>query len=118
MSIFRKNLLIKLLSTVIAITTMGCTLLIFKVMQNEKKNLFEEKVRASQYMAQPILHSLYKDMLDERADLARYLITGIKTIAGVERVQIIRENGSEAAFQDHKTLNSAYTNKISGAAIL
>lgn len=65
-----------------------------------------ERLKASELMAQPILHTIYKDMLDERADMPRFLIEGLKTIKGVERVQLIRSNGVEEAFKDHKTLEA------------
>ena len=45
-------------------------------------------------------------MLEERADLARYLIEGLKEIDGIKRVQIIRSNGREEAFQDLKTIKA------------
>ena len=44
--------------------------------------------------------------MDERADMPRFLMEGLKTIKGVERVQLIRSNGVEEAFQDYKTLNA------------
>ncbi|MBI2400380.1 MAG: HAMP domain-containing protein, partial [Deltaproteobacteria bacterium] len=74
--------------------------------KEEEKSLLRERLKASELMAQPILHTIYKDMLDERADMPRFLIAGLKTIKGVERVQLIRSNGVEEAFQDYKTLNA------------
>ena len=38
--------------------------------------------------------------------MPRFLIEGLKTIKGVERVQLIRANGEEEAFKDYKTLNA------------
>lgn len=57
-------------------------------------------------MAQPLLHTIYKDMLDERAQMVYYLMQGVKNVKGTERVQIIRGNGIEAAFGDDKTLKA------------
>lgn len=101
----KKSLLIKILSIVIGITILGFGILIYKVIEQEKKSLLEERRKTSELMAQPLLHTIYKDMLDERADMTRYLVEGMKSIKGTERVQVIRGNGEEA-FQDFKTLKA------------
>jgi methyl-accepting chemotaxis protein len=103
---FRHGLKAKILNLNIGLTLLGLALLVFFVVKEEEKSLLRERMRASELMAQPILHTIYKDMLDERADMPRFLIEGLKTIKEVERVQIIRSNGVEEAFQDHKTLNA------------
>ncbi|MCC6501532.1 MAG: HAMP domain-containing protein [Deltaproteobacteria bacterium] len=90
----------------IGLTLVGFGVLIFLVIKEEEKSLLRERLKASELMAQPILHTIYKDMLDERADMPRFLMEGLKTIKGVERVQLIRSNGVEEAFQDYKTLNA------------
>ncbi len=103
---FRHGLKSKILNLNIGLTLLGLSILVFFVVKEEEKSLLRERMRASELMAQPILHTIYKDMLDERADMPRFLIEGLKTIKEVERVQIIRANGVEEAFQDHKTLNA------------
>lgn len=103
---FKNSLLAKILSIVIGITIIGFSILIYKVISQEKKSLLEERRKTSELMAQPLLHTIYKDMLDERADMTRYLIEGMKTVKGTERVQVIRSNGVEEAFQDFKTLKA------------
>lgn len=103
---FKKGLLLKILSIVISISFLGFAILIYKVISQEKESLLEERRKTSELMAQPILHTIYKDMLDERADMARYIMEGMKAIKGIERVQIIRSNGTEEAFQDFKTLKA------------
>src|SRR4030067_1983725 len=55
-------------------------------------------------MARPILHAIYYDMLAERSEMVYYLMQGMKHVKGVERVQIVRGNGKEIAFNDDKTL--------------
>ncbi len=102
----QKSLLVKILSIVIGITILGFGILIYKVIEQEKESLLEERRKTSELMTQPLLHTLYKDMLDERADMIRYLIEGMKNIKGTERVQLIRDNGVEEAFQDFKTLKA------------
>jgi methyl-accepting chemotaxis protein len=101
---FKMNLLAKLLTLIITIAVIGGVILITYAIQNEERGLFEEKVQASKLMAGPIVHSIYKDMLDERADMARYLIGGMIAQGNTVRTQVIRGNGVEEAFQDFKTL--------------
>ncbi|HEY4705921.1 MAG TPA: methyl-accepting chemotaxis protein [Thermodesulfobacteriota bacterium] len=103
---FRQGLKSKILNLTLGLTLVGFGVLIFLVIKEEEKGLLRERLRASELMAEPILHTIYKDMLDERADMPRFLIEGLKTIKGVERVQLIRSNGVEEAFQDHKTLEA------------
>ncbi len=106
MSRFRQGLKFKLLTLTIGLSLIGFGLLVYLVIKEEEKSLLRERLNASEMMAQPILHTIYKDMLEERADMPRFLIEGLKTIKGVERVQIIRANGVEEAFKDYKTLNA------------
>lgn len=103
---FRQGLKAKILNLTIGLILIGFGLLVFLVIKEEEKSLLRERMQASGLMAQPILHTIYKDMLDERADMPRFLIEALKTIKGVERVQLIRSNGVEEAFQDHKTLRA------------
>ncbi|MBI5561739.1 MAG: HAMP domain-containing protein [Deltaproteobacteria bacterium] len=103
---FRQGLKSKILFLTIGLALIGFGVLIFLIVKEEEKGLLRERRNASELMAQPILHTIYKDMLDERADMPRFLIEGLKTIKGVERVQIIRANGVEEAFQDYKTLKA------------
>ncbi len=101
---FHQGLRAKILNLTIGLTLVGFGLLVFLVIKEEEKSLLRERLKASELMALPILHTIYKDMLDERADMPRFLIEGLKTLKGVERVQLIRSNGVEEAFQDNKTL--------------
>jgi PAS domain S-box-containing protein len=80
--------------------------IIYEVIESKRKDLLDERLRASELMSQTILNTIYDDMLAGRADMARHLIAGLKTLKGVERVQVIRNNGIEEAFQDFKTLNA------------
>jgi methyl-accepting chemotaxis protein len=103
---FLSGLKAKILSLTAGIIICGFALLVFLVIKDEESGLLKERRRASELMAEPILHTIYKDMLEERADMPRFLISGLKTIKNVERVQIIRSNGVEEAFQDYKTLRA------------
>src|SRR3990172_4694232 len=103
---FRQGLKSKILNLTIGLRLLGFGVLVFLVIKEEEKSLLRERMKASELMAQPILHTIYKDMLDERDDMPKFLIDGLKTIKGVERVQLIRSNGVEEAFKDYKTLNS------------
>lgn len=101
---YRQGLKSKILNLTIGLSLLGFGLLVAIVIKQEKKSLLSERLKASELMAQPILYTIYTDMLEERADMPRFLIKGLKTIKGVERVQLIRSNGVEEAFQDYKTL--------------
>lgn len=101
---YRQGLKSKILNLTIGLTLVGFGVFVFLVIRHEEESLLRERQKTSELMALPILHTIYTDMLEERADMPRFLIKGLKTIKGVERVQIIRSNGVEEAFQDHKTL--------------
>ncbi|MEE9543586.1 MAG: methyl-accepting chemotaxis protein [Thermodesulfobacteriota bacterium] len=103
---FFRGLKVKILALTVIIIILGFSSMIFLVIQEEEVNLINERRRASKLMAEPILNTIYKDMLEERADMPRFLIEGLKTIKDTERVQIIRSNGVEEAFQDFKTLKA------------
>jgi len=103
---YRQGLKSKILALTIGLSLIGFGVLVLLVIRQEEKTLLHERLRASELMAQPILHTIYTDMLEERADMPRFLIKGLKTIEGVERVQLIRSNGVEEAFQDYKTLRA------------
>ena len=103
---FFHGLKIKILALTVIIIILGFSSMIFLVIQEEEQNLLTERRRASKLMAEPILNTIYKDMLEERADMPRFLIEGLKTVKDTERVQIIRSNGVEEAFQDFKTLKA------------
>ena len=77
---------------------------VFYAIRQEEAALLKEKEKASEMMARPILHAIYYDMLAERAEMVYYLMQGMKHVKGVERVQIVRGNGKEIAFNDDKTL--------------
>ena len=94
----------KILSLVTAFTMAAFGAVIYTVIEAERANIIDERVRTSELITRPILHSIYSEMQSGRADLTRRLITVLKTIPGVVRVQVIRKNGYEEAFQDFKTL--------------
>lgn len=101
---FKNSLQLKISLVVVIVLILGFSTLIYFVIKEQENNVLKEKEKASEMMAQPILHTLYKDMLDERAEMVYYLMQGVKNVKGVERVQIIRGSGTEAAFSDDKTL--------------
>lgn len=100
----RQGLNSKILNLTVVLSFLGFGALLYLVINEEERGLLHERLMASELMAKPILHTIYKDMLEERADMPRFLIEGLKTIKGVERVQIIRSNGVEEAFEDLKTV--------------
>ncbi len=102
----RQGLKAKIVALAIGISIIGLVVLVYSVIKEQEKNLLRERLHASELMAEPILNTIYKDMLEERADMARFLIARLKTVKYVERVQIIRANGVEEAFQDYKTIRA------------
>jgi methyl-accepting chemotaxis protein len=100
----KRGLQFKMLGLVLTIMAIGFSFLIYKAIKQQEMSLLEERKKMNETLSYSILSTIYKDMLDERADMARYVIENIKTLKGVERIQIIRSNGIEEAFQDLKTL--------------
>lgn len=96
----------KILAIVISVTFISYAVIISLVLSQEKTKLIKEKEIASHMLSEPILKTIYKDMLDERADMVRHLVEDMNQMSNVENVQIIRGNGKEAAFQDWKTLRA------------
>ena len=103
---FLQGLKAKILTLTVGIIILAFGILVFLVIRDVEQGLLKERKRASELMAKPILNTIYTDMLEERADMPRFLIEGLKKIEDVERVQIIRRNGVEEAFQDYKTLRA------------
>lgn len=101
-----KSIHSRLLFIVIGVLSVGIAMTVIWASKQSELRLLDEKLRASELMSEPILKSIYEDMLEERADMARHLIEGLKEIEGIERVQIIRGNGHEEAFQDLKTIKA------------
>lgn len=92
------------IAVVVIVLIVSFSFFIYYVVKNEEAKLIQEKARASSLMSQTVLQTIYKDMLDERADMVYHLMQSVKAIKGMERVQIVRSNGVEAAFADDKTL--------------
>lgn len=103
---FRKSILSKILGVVISIVVIGFSVILYTVIVQEEKGLIGEKKRASELLSQLIIHDINTDMMDERADMVRHLIEDMKASKNTERVQIIRSNNTEEAFQDLKTIRA------------
>jgi len=80
------------------------SILIYKAVKQQETSLLEERKSMNALLSYSVQTTITKDMLDERADMARYLIENLKTMKGIVRLQIIKSNGTEEAFQDFKTL--------------
>ena len=101
-----KSIHSRILLLIIGVLFVGIIITVIWGSKQYERRLLEEKLHASELMSKPILHSIYKDMLEERADLARHLVKGLNKIESIARVQIIRGNGREEAFQDLKTIEA------------
>ena len=100
------GILSKTILTVATVLLPVLIILTYILIGDEEDLLLREKASASEQLAKPVLHAIYKDMLDGRAEMARYLIGAMKEVEGVVRFQVIRGNGVEAAFVDRKTLDA------------
>src|SRR4030067_3623688 len=96
----------RILILIVSLISVGVILSIFWELRNKERELLDEKLRASRIMAQPILTAIYKDMLEEKADMAIHLINSIGKSASINSVYIVRSNGVEEAFRDMKTINA------------
>lgn len=103
---FARSLQFKIILLVAGTLFIGFSMISFNAIRREKERIFAETERASDMMAQPILNTIYGDMLDERPEMVYYLIKDLRTMKGVERVEIVRGNGLETAFSDNKTLDT------------
>ncbi len=106
MTSFKHTLQIKISFVAIMVLALTSSTFVFYAIKQEEAALLKEKEKASEMMARPILHAIYDDMLAERAEMVYYLMQGMKDVKGVERVQIVRGNGKEVAFNDDKTLKA------------
>ena len=101
----KRSLHSKILALVVGLIAMGVIFSIFWEMRLRERELLDEKLRASSFIATPILNSIYSDMLEERADMARHLINTMSNTKGQE-IKIVRSNGVEEAFMDFKTIEN------------
>ncbi len=93
----------KILVVVIAFMSVAVVASVTYEMRTKERDFLGEKVRASRFMAGPVLNVVNEDMVQGRADLARRLMKTLRRVEGVE-VRIIRNNGVEEAFRDLKTI--------------
>ncbi len=94
----------KILIVIIAFMSIGVVVSVTYELRTKESALLEEKLRASRFMAGPVLDVIYEDMVEERADLARRLLKTLGRGKDV-KIRIIRNNGVEEAFRDLKTID-------------
>jgi PAS domain S-box-containing protein len=103
---YRRSIHTKILVIVIAVLAIGVLVASFRAFKSEEKRLLDEKISTSRLLSRTVLSSIYVDMIEGRADIARRLMDILRTEEGVERVQIIRTNGREEAFRDTSTIEA------------
>lgn len=59
----KKSLHSRILVLIIGLITIGVVISIYWEISNKERELLEEKLRASRFMAQPILTAIYEDMI-------------------------------------------------------
>lgn len=93
----------KILIVIIAIMTVGVISSITYELRVKERDLLDEKLRMSRFMAEPVLDVIFEDMVEQRADLARRLLKTLGRVQDAE-IRIVRNNGEEEAFRDLKTI--------------
>ncbi|MEE9614934.1 MAG: ATP-binding protein [Thermodesulfobacteriota bacterium] len=101
---YKKSIHSKILSLVLVVIAMMIAASYLWQYSNEKTQLIEEKLRASEMVAQVILNDVATDMLEGRADMIRHFMEDMSAAEHVDRLAIIRGNGVEEAFKDMKTI--------------
>lgn len=101
----KRSLHSRILILIVGLISVGVIISIYWELKNREAELLDEKLRASRFMAKPVLNAIYEDMLEERADMARQLVHAMRKSEGIEALYIVRSNGTEEAFKDHKTIN-------------
>jgi len=100
----KRSLHSRILVLIVGLISVGVIISIYWELKNRERELLEEKLRASRFMAQPIMSAIYEDMIEERADMARHLINSLSKGEGIDSLYIVRSNGVEEAFKDLKTI--------------
>lgn len=101
---FKSRLELKLFSIIIIIVA-GFGALILITINKETEDLIRKTREKAAFLTTSVVTSLQKDMMEGRADMARWLIEDLKAMNGVERLQIVRTDGTEA-FQDLLTIRN------------
>ncbi len=99
---FKSRLEMKLFSIIIIIIA-GFGALILLTINKETEDLIKKTREKASFLTTSVVTSLQKDMMEGRADMARWLIEDLKTMKSVKRLQIVRTDGTEA-FQDLITI--------------
>ncbi len=60
---FRQGLKVKIIALAIGLSLIGLGILVYLVIHEQEDNLLRERLKASELMAEPILHTIYEDML-------------------------------------------------------
>ena len=100
----KRSLHSRILVLIVGLISVGVIISIYWELKNRERELLEEKLRASRFMAQPIMSAIYEDMIEERADMARHLVNSLSKGEGIDSLYIVRSNGVEEAFKDLKTI--------------
>jgi len=103
---FKVGLKLKIMIIDTLVLIPGFGIFVSSAIKETERGVFREKEMACEMMAKPILNAIYKDMLEERADMAYHLMQGFAGMKEAESVLIVRANGLESAFSDEETLKS------------
>ena len=102
----RKSIHTRLLFIVVGLISVGVAISIYWGMRSEETRFLDEKVKASGFIAKPVLAALYGGLFEERPDMVVHLVNTLGAMQGRGSLFIVRDNGSEEAFKDLKTIQA------------
>ena len=79
----RKSLHIKILLLVVGLISFGVAVSVYWEVKT-REGAYRREEKGSVFVAKPVLNAIYNDMLEERADMARRLISSLSKIEGIE----------------------------------
>ncbi len=102
---FRNNLDVKILSVVMVVLFFGFGTITIIQIDKESKDMLEQNQIKAKLLATSVEKSIQNYMLEGRVDLIRRLLADIKNSKEVERLEIIKKDGT-MAFTDFRTVDA------------
>lgn len=100
---FQKRLEFKILTLIISTMIIGFGLLILFLIHKQTNSLIEQRKARARVLSTTIKKSITNAMLNGRPDIIRQVMNELKTVEDIDKLNIIRTDGTEA-FKDAETL--------------
>ena len=100
---FQKRLEFKILTLIISTMIIGFGLLILFLIHKQTNSLIEQRKERARVLSTTIKKSITNAMLNGRPDIIRQIMNELKTVKGIDQLNILRTDGTEA-FRDTETL--------------